>query len=106
MTSLRGTARRCHRARVAAILASSLDFLQGTFEKIHFQSLLGQQPLKLFVLPPLEGRAGAWSRRLLSRLNDFKLPAPLVEVPPRHPQLPGKRFHIVAGAHPFNRHPL
>ena len=31
----------------AAVLASSLDFLQGTFEKIHFQCLLRQQPLQL-----------------------------------------------------------
>ena len=33
MTSLLGSGRRCHLARAAAALASSLDFLQGTSEK-------------------------------------------------------------------------
>jgi len=32
---------RCRLARSAALLASSLDFLQGTFEKIRFQCFLG-----------------------------------------------------------------
>jgi hypothetical protein len=39
-TSLPGFDRRCLLARPAALLASSLDFLQGTSEKIHFQRLL------------------------------------------------------------------
>jgi len=38
--------------RAAAPLASSLDFLQGTFEKIHLHRLLGQQPLQLPHLLP------------------------------------------------------
>jgi hypothetical protein len=46
MTSLRGSGRRCHFARAAVALASSLDFLQGTFEKIHLQSLLCQKLLQ------------------------------------------------------------
>jgi hypothetical protein len=41
MASLLGFGRRCQLARIAAPLASSLDFLQGSFEKIHFQSFLG-----------------------------------------------------------------
>jgi hypothetical protein len=45
MTSLLGSGRRCHFARVAA-LASSLDFLQGTSEKIHLQGLLCQKLLQ------------------------------------------------------------
>jgi hypothetical protein len=32
-------------ARPVALLASSLDFLQGTFEKIHLQRLFRQNPL-------------------------------------------------------------
>ena len=40
MTSLLGSGRRCHLAGAAVALASSLDFLQGTFEKIHLQGHL------------------------------------------------------------------
>jgi len=32
------------------LLASSLDFLQGTFEKIHFHGLFGQQSFQLMDL--------------------------------------------------------
>jgi hypothetical protein len=46
MTSLLGSGRRCHSARDAVALASSLDFLQGTFEKIHLQGLLCQKLLQ------------------------------------------------------------
>jgi hypothetical protein len=46
-----GFGRRCHLARVAALLASSVDFLQGTFEKIHFHGLLSQQSLELLNFP-------------------------------------------------------
>jgi hypothetical protein len=38
-------------------LASSLDFLQGTFEKIYFQGLLGQGPLELVDLVAKSGLA-------------------------------------------------
>ena len=51
-TSLPGFGRRCLLARPAAPLASSLDFLQGTFEKIHLHRLLAQQPLQLPNLLP------------------------------------------------------
>jgi hypothetical protein len=46
MTALLGSGRRCHFARAAVALASSLDFLQGTFEKIHLQSLFCQKLLQ------------------------------------------------------------
>ena len=46
MTSILGFGRRCHFARVAVALASSLDFLQGTFEKIHLQGLFCQKLLQ------------------------------------------------------------
>src|SRR4029077_9974324 len=42
-----GFGRRCLLARAFFPLASSLDFLQGTFEKIHLQRLVRQQPLQL-----------------------------------------------------------
>src|SRR5260370_16372742 len=41
--SLLGSGRRCRLARAAFALASSLDFLQGTSEKIHLQRLLPHQ---------------------------------------------------------------
>jgi hypothetical protein len=53
VASLLGFGRRCHLARIAALLASSLDFLQGTFEKIHFQGFLGQQTLQPVDLLPI-----------------------------------------------------
>jgi hypothetical protein len=84
MTSLGGSGRRCHRARVAVTLASSPDSLQGTFEKIHLRGLLGEQLFELLVLSPIEGRMGAWSGRLFSGLNHFELPASLVQAPPCH----------------------
>jgi hypothetical protein len=43
--SLPEFARRWLLARPAALLASSLDFLQATFEKIHLQHLFRQNPL-------------------------------------------------------------
>ena len=45
LTSVRGFGRRCRLARLRIALASSLDFLQGTFEKICFQRLVRHQPL-------------------------------------------------------------
>ena len=45
--SLLGLRRRCRLARAFFPLASSLDFLQGTFEKIYLQCFFRQQPLKL-----------------------------------------------------------
>jgi hypothetical protein len=47
VTSLPGFGRRCHLVRATAALASSLDFLQDTFEKIHLHRLLRQHPLQL-----------------------------------------------------------
>src|SRR6266446_5661671 len=42
-----GFGRRCLLARASFPLASSLDFLQGTFEKIYLHRLVRQQPLQL-----------------------------------------------------------
>src|SRR5579884_49141 len=104
--SLRGSARRCRPARVVATPASSLGFWQGTLEKIHFQGLLGQQPLEPPVFPPVGSRARARPRGLFSWLNRFELPAPLVQALPGHPQLLRQRRHVGAVSHLFNCHPL
>ena len=45
-TSRPGSGRRCLRASCSAPLASRLDCVQGPFEKIHLQDLLGQHPLE------------------------------------------------------------
>src|SRR6266576_2471013 len=50
MTSLLAFGRRCHPASSVFLLASSLDFLQGTFEKIHFHRLLGELSLHFAAL--------------------------------------------------------
>jgi hypothetical protein len=62
MTSLLAFGRRCHLASYVFLLASSLDFLQGTFEKIHLHRLLGEHSLQLADL--LKG--GAKSRAVLT----------------------------------------
>jgi catechol 2,3-dioxygenase-like lactoylglutathione lyase family enzyme len=50
-------------ARPAARLASSLDFLQGTFEKIHLQGLFRQDPLQMIHLFAQSGGARTLSGR-------------------------------------------
>src|SRR3989442_4584181 len=47
--------RRRLRARGPGPLASSLDFLQGSFEKIHLQGFVRQHPLELMQLPAERG---------------------------------------------------
>src|ERR1700746_587527 len=69
MTSLLGSGRRCHFARAAVALASSLDFLQGTFEKIHLQGLLCQKLLQAMDLLAGSRCVRAGPRRLLSWFN-------------------------------------
>src|ERR1700691_2713661 len=52
-----GFACRCLLARPAALLASSLDFLQGTSEKIRLQGLFRQDPLQMVHLFAQRGGA-------------------------------------------------
>src|SRR5215469_5338445 len=59
---LPGFGRRCLLASAAAPLASSLDFLQGTFEKTHPHRLFRQHPLQLLEL--LEDRRDCMRRSL------------------------------------------
>src|SRR5258708_19145906 len=68
------------------LLASSLDFLQGTFEKIHLQGLLCQKLFQAMDFLAVSRCVRAGSRRFLSWFDHLQLPAPLVEAPRSHPQ--------------------
>src|SRR5882762_4932969 len=87
MTSLLGSGRRCHFARAAVALASSLDFLQGTFEKIHLQGLLCQKLLQAMDFLAVSRCVRAGPRRFFSWFHHLQLPAPLVETPRSYPEL-------------------
>src|SRR6266550_7811051 len=87
MTSLLAFGRRCHPASSVFLLASSLDFLQGTFEKIHFHRLLGEHSLQLMDLLTVGRRVRAGPRGIFSRLDGLEFNAPLVQASPGHPQL-------------------
>jgi hypothetical protein len=87
VASLLGFGRRCHLARVAALLASSLDFLQGTFEKIHFQSFLGQQTLQPMGLLSIRRFMGIRPWCSLSWLEVIELGLPLIEASSADSQL-------------------
>ena len=106
MASLLGSVRRYHLARTAAALASSLDFLQGTFEKIHLQSLLCQELLQEMDFFAVSRCVRAGPRRFVSWLNALQLPAPLVEAPPPYPEFSCQRLDIFTGFHAFNGHAL
>src|SRR5205814_9891341 len=82
---LLGSARRCRPASFVAFLASSLYFLQGTSEKIHLQGLFCQQLLQAMDLFAVGRCVRAGPQRFFSGLNDFQLPAPLVEASSGHP---------------------
>ena len=106
MTSLPGSGRRCHFARSAALLVSSLDFLQGTFEKIHFQRLFRQQLLQLVGLFAVGRFVRAGSSRLFSRLHQVEFRPPLVEASRGDPQLSRQRSDVLAVPHALHGHPL
>src|SRR5208283_4538168 len=82
--SLLGPRRRCHLARAAAFLASSLDFLQGTSEEIRFQRLVRQHPLQIAYLfaKPSYGRA----RRAI--VSGFLLALPVIQHGSMYPHPP------------------
>src|SRR5215467_15659967 len=90
--SLLGSRRRCRLARVAAPLASSLDFLQGTLEKIHFHRLLRQQPLQL---PDLLAQLRCAGNRF-PMLHRLQLISPLVQKPPMYTQFLRQRPDVIA----------
>ena len=86
MTSILGSGRRRHLARAAVALASSLDFLQGTSEKIHLQGLLCQKLLQAMDFLAVSGCVRAGPRRFLSWLNHLQFSAPLIEAPRSYPE--------------------
>jgi len=98
--SLPGSGRRCRLARACAALATSLDFLQGTFEKIHLQHLVGKHSLQvpnlLAELP--DRRLGPAAGGLRSLLL---LPVPVIEHGSVDAQLLGQRRYATAILHPL-----
>src|SRR5262245_8141530 len=86
-----GFGRRRLLASSAVVLASSRDFLQGTFEKIHFQSLLRKQPLQFFHFSPRSSFPSLRARHSLAR---FHACTPLVEHLSINPQFLRKLRHI------------
>jgi hypothetical protein len=106
MTSLLGSGRRCHFASFAFPLALSLDFLQGTFEKIHLHSFFGEQPLELMDLLSVERRVRAGPRRIFAWFDCFEFSAPLVETSPGHSQLLRQLTNIFAGPQALDGYPL
>ena len=105
-TSLPGSGRRCPLASSAALLASSLDFLQGTFEKIHFQRLFPQQPLQLLGLLTVGQFVRVRPSRLFSRLYQIEFSPPFVETPPGYPQFLRQVADVLAAFHALYCHPL
>src|SRR5882762_8124859 len=102
MTSPLGSGRRCHLARAAAALASSLDFLQGTSEKIHLQGLLCQKLLQAMDFLAVSRCVRAGPRRFLSWFNHLQLSAPLVEAPRSYPEFSCQLTDIFASLHAFD----
>src|SRR5271157_3613442 len=102
MTSLLGSGRRCHLASAAVALASSLDFLQGTFEKIHLQSLLCQKLLQAMDFLAVSRCVRAGPRRFLSWLNHLQFSAPLIEAPRSYPEFSCQLTDIFTSLHAFD----
>ena len=67
--SVLGFHRRCRLATDTVSLASSLYFLQGTFEKIQLHSLFGQQSLELTDLLAERGFARVFRQRFIADVN-------------------------------------
>src|ERR1700730_7246539 len=106
MTSLLGSGRRCHFARDAVALASSLDFLQGTFEKIHLQGLLCQKLLQAMDFLAVSRCVRAWPRRFLSWFNHLQLLAPLVQAPRPYAEFSRQLTDIFTSLHACDSHSL
>src|SRR5258708_10446678 len=98
MISLRGLAARGLPSSSAFLLASSRDFLQGTFEKILLHRLLGEHSLELVDLLTVGRRLRAGPRGIFSRLDCLEFNAPLVQASPGHPQLLRQLVDIITGS--------
>src|SRR5262249_2487163 len=95
--------RRRLRATAAFALASSFDFLQGTFEKIHLQCLVCQQSFQLAVLSPQPPLSATDPCRPLPRLQSLQ-PSPLVQQSPVNPEFPRQFCRVLAVIEPIHRH--
>jgi hypothetical protein len=84
LTSLPGFGRRCLLATLCAPLASSLDFLQGTLEKIHFQRFVRQRPFQLAILLAEHEFTSIFPLLAIATIDPFQLIAPPIQQSPMH----------------------
>src|SRR5439155_23440767 len=103
-TSLPGFGRRCLRASNVLLLATSCDFLQGTFEKIYFQCLVGQHWLEPSHLV-LKFFFPGFDRCSLISGRWIKLISPGVHQLALQPQFLRQLRDVVAPLHPLDHHP-
>jgi len=105
MTSLLGSGRRCHFARAAVALASSLDFLQGTFEKIHLQGL-SAKAASSDGFPCDEQMRACWAVTLLVLVQPSPASCALVEAPRSHPSSRANSPTFLTSLHARDSHSL
>src|SRR4029077_7833687 len=102
-TSRPGSGRRCPRASLAALLASRLDLLQGTFEKIHLQDLLGQHQLESADLFP-ERRLSRIRWRCPTAVQRLQFLAPPIQQPSTDAECLCQLHDVLAVVQPFHGH--
>src|SRR6202035_2907463 len=103
MASSPGFARRCLLASPAALLASSLDFLQGTSEKIHLQGLFRQDPLQMVRLFAQRGGACVLPGCFHPGYLGIQFVAPPVKLPARDLQFSRQCHDIFAASQSLHR---
>src|SRR5258708_15974654 len=102
MPSFLAFGRRCLPASSVFLLTSSLDFLQGTFEKIHLHRLLGEHSLQLVDLLTVGRRVRAGTRSIFSWFDCLEFNAPLLTSSPGHPQLLRQLVAIIRSSSTLN----
>src|SRR5436190_3857700 len=95
--SFLGFGRRRLRAGASGLLASSLDFLQGTFEKIHLQRFVHQHPFELMQFSAKRGLRRTAGDRLYTLVKRRELIPPFVEQAPMDAEFLRQRHDVVAG---------
>src|SRR5713101_2242791 len=90
-------------ASLAALLASRLDLLQGTCEKIHLQDLLGQHPLESADLFP-ERRLSRMRWRSFAALHRLQLLAPPIQQPSTDAEFLREFHNVLAVVQPVHGH--
>jgi hypothetical protein len=89
---------------VSGLLASSLDFLQGTFEKIHLQRLVHQHPFELMQFSAKRGLRRTAGDRLCTLVKRRELIPPFVEQSPMDAELLRQRHDVVARLQSLDGH--